>query len=124
MKNTILTLFVLIFSAVAVLAQPNSQSSTEKRPMSFLDMRELKRAGSYNVSTDGKWLLFTVSTPNWENSKEPNGYSPCIRHRRPSLQSTNDFLPRKKAKTPRNGPKMGNTSFFPPIGMAKRINYI
>jgi dipeptidyl aminopeptidase/acylaminoacyl peptidase len=69
MKNTILTLFVLIFSAVAALAQPNSQSSTEKRPMSFLDMRELKRAGSYNVSTDGKWLLFTVSTPNWETAK-------------------------------------------------------
>ena len=37
-----------------------------RRPMTFLDAREMARAGSWAPSHDGKWLLYTVSTPDWQ----------------------------------------------------------
>ncbi len=39
------------------------------RPMTFLDMQHLKSAGAPTPSPDGKWLLHTVSTPDWEQAR-------------------------------------------------------
>jgi dipeptidyl aminopeptidase/acylaminoacyl peptidase len=47
--------------AQAIVAQP--------RPMTFLDMQHLRSAGSPAVSPDGRWLLHTVSTPDWQEAK-------------------------------------------------------
>ena len=43
--------------------------ATEKRPMTFLDMQHLKQVGSPTPSPDGKWLLYTLSTPDWKEAK-------------------------------------------------------
>jgi dipeptidyl aminopeptidase/acylaminoacyl peptidase len=40
-----------------------------QRPMTFMDMQEMKRAGSYAPSPDGQWLLYTVSFPDWEEAR-------------------------------------------------------
>jgi dipeptidyl aminopeptidase/acylaminoacyl peptidase len=37
--------------------------------MTFLDMRKMKRSGSYAPSPDGKWLLYTVTDPDWESAE-------------------------------------------------------
>ena len=54
---------MLLFIANLALAQ------STKRPMTFLDVRELQRAGAYEPSPDGKWMLYTINTPNWETAK-------------------------------------------------------
>ncbi len=37
--------------------------------MTFLDMQHLKSAGSFTPSPNGRWLLHTVSTPDWEEAR-------------------------------------------------------
>ncbi len=41
-------------------------SPTELRPMTFLDVQELRSWGSPAPSPDGRWLLHTVATPDWQ----------------------------------------------------------
>jgi dipeptidyl aminopeptidase/acylaminoacyl peptidase len=40
-----------------------------KRPMSFLDMQLMKQVGGTALSPDGKWLLYTVSVPDWKEAR-------------------------------------------------------
>jgi Tol biopolymer transport system component len=39
------------------------------RPMTFLDMQQMRQVGSPTPSPDGKWLLYTLSTPDWKEAK-------------------------------------------------------
>ena len=39
------------------------------RPMSFLDMRLMRTVEAPTPSPDGKWLLYTLSTPDWKEAK-------------------------------------------------------
>jgi dipeptidyl aminopeptidase/acylaminoacyl peptidase len=39
------------------------------RPMTFLDVQHMRSAGSFTPSPDGRWLLHTVSTPDWEEAR-------------------------------------------------------
>jgi dipeptidyl aminopeptidase/acylaminoacyl peptidase len=57
-----------IFVALA-LAAPGAISAQDKRPMTFLDMRLMRDAGSAAPSPDGRWMLYTVSTPDWKEAK-------------------------------------------------------
>ena len=62
-------LFALLLGALlapAVFAQATAPS---KRPMTFLDMQHMRQVGSPTPSPDGKWLLYTVSTPDWKEAK-------------------------------------------------------
>lgn len=43
--------------------------SPVKRPMTFLDMQQMRSAGSPAPSPDGRWLLYTVSTPDWKEAR-------------------------------------------------------
>lgn len=40
-----------------------------KRPMTFMDTQELRSVGSVAVSPDGRWLLYTLSVPDWKAAK-------------------------------------------------------
>ena len=43
--------------------------------MTFLDMQHMRQTGSPTPSPDGKWLLYTLSTPNWkEATKQTDVY--------------------------------------------------
>ncbi|MFK8812427.1 hypothetical protein SL626_23640, partial [Escherichia coli] len=37
--------------------------------MTFLDVQQLRTTGSPAPSPDGKWLLYTISTPDWKEAK-------------------------------------------------------
>ena len=39
------------------------------RPMTFMDVQEFKRPGSWTPSPDGEWMVYTISTPNWQEAE-------------------------------------------------------
>jgi len=41
----------------------------QQRPMNFMDMQHLRSGGSWTPSPDGSWMLYTVSTPDWEEEE-------------------------------------------------------
>ncbi len=52
--------FLLLSSFVLLaLAQNN-------RPMSFMDVMEMRSVSSAAISPDGKWVLYTLSVPDWK----------------------------------------------------------
>ena len=63
MKRITLSL-VLVAAAVFVTSAQDT-----KRPMTFLDVQHMKNAGSPTPSADGKWLLYTLSTPDWKEAR-------------------------------------------------------
>ena len=50
-------------------SQSTDTSEDDLSPMTFLDMRKMKRTGSYALSPDGNWMLYTMTVPNWESAK-------------------------------------------------------
>src|SRR5688500_13286415 len=62
----IVTLSV-IASANGVL--PSLQAQAARRPMTFLDMQQMKQVGSPTPSPDRRLLLYTLSTPDWKEAK-------------------------------------------------------
>lgn len=56
--------------AAPVVAQPaGAPPVPAQRPMTFLDMQQLRSAGGFAPSADGRWVLHTISTPDWENAR-------------------------------------------------------
>jgi dipeptidyl aminopeptidase/acylaminoacyl peptidase len=60
--------------SLALLAVPlgSSQMSAQTpalRPMTFLDIRQMRSVGSPTPSPDARWLLYTLSTPDWKEAK-------------------------------------------------------
>ena len=58
-------LVVLLLILIGGLAP----AQTSKRPMTFMDILEMRSAGSPAVSPDGRWLLYTYSIPDWKTAK-------------------------------------------------------
>ena len=56
-------LIVVTLLAVAAATRPAAQ---QPRPMTFLDMQQMKNAGSPAPSPNGQWMLYTMSTPDWQ----------------------------------------------------------
>jgi Tol biopolymer transport system component len=55
---------------VLVAAHPAGFAQTPPpRPMTFLDMQQMKQIGAPAPSPDGEWLLYTLSTPNWQEAE-------------------------------------------------------
>ena len=60
----------LIPFALAAQQQP----SAALRPITFLDRQLQREIGSPTPSPDGKWLLYTLSTPDWSQAKRQTGW--------------------------------------------------
>ena len=57
---------------VAVSIAPllvTAQTASQTRPMTFLDMQEMRQVASPVPSPDGRWMLYTVSTADWKEGK-------------------------------------------------------
>lgn len=50
-------------------ARATGQGQSAPRPMTFLDMQQVRQVSSPAPSPDGKWLLYTLSTPDWKEAK-------------------------------------------------------
>ncbi len=60
--------FLALLLAGAGQAGAQSAASDALRPLTFLDAQNMARAGSWTPSPDGKWMLYTVSYPDWEEA--------------------------------------------------------
>ena len=49
--------------------QSSLQAQTARRPMTFLDMQQMRQVGSPTPSPDRRLLLYTLSTPDWKEAK-------------------------------------------------------
>ncbi len=59
--------FAIAATAALLTAPPLTPTVTaQQRPFTFMDVQEMKRAGSWTPSPDGAWMLYTVTTPDWE----------------------------------------------------------
>jgi len=65
--RTHLLLIAALVPAIS-LAQ-TSASSAATRPITFLDRQYQRDIGSPTPSPDGKWLLYTLSTPDWNQAR-------------------------------------------------------
>lgn len=61
-------LFIAALIPAAALAQ-KAGSSDALRPITFLDRQYQREVGSPTPSPDGKWLLYTLSTPDWNQAR-------------------------------------------------------
>ena len=60
----------MVASAWTVMDNPVARAQTNaQRPMTFLDMQQMRQVASPTPSPDGKWLLYTLSTPDWKEAK-------------------------------------------------------
>src|SRR4051794_29139562 len=59
---------MLLFAAAAALAA----SSAHARPMTATDMQSMHRVGAPEVSPDGRYAVFTISTTDWAKNKRVN----------------------------------------------------
>ncbi|HYU53291.1 MAG TPA: prolyl oligopeptidase family serine peptidase [Gemmatimonadaceae bacterium] len=55
--------------AFAQTKAPSPSRSAPIRPITFLDRQFQREVGSPTPSPDGKWLLYTLSTPDWDQGK-------------------------------------------------------
>jgi hypothetical protein len=58
-RRTILVALWILAAPLSLAAQP----SAARRPMTFLDMQQMKQVGAPAPSPDGRWLLYTLSRP-------------------------------------------------------------
>ncbi|HWP38094.1 MAG TPA: S9 family peptidase [Gemmatimonadales bacterium] len=60
------------FGAAVLIALALNASATAQgpRPMTFMDVQDMRSFGSEAPSPDGRWLLYTVTTPDWKTAKE------------------------------------------------------
>ena len=55
-------------AAAQTAAQATVTQAAARRPMTWLDMQHLRTAGSPAVSPDGKWMLYTLTSPSWKDA--------------------------------------------------------
>ncbi|MDE0897411.1 MAG: S9 family peptidase [Longimicrobiales bacterium] len=60
-RHLILALVLLGGSAPMVAAQ--------QRPLDFMDVQYMKSGGAWTPSPDGSWMLYTVTTPDWQEDE-------------------------------------------------------
>ena len=62
-------LLILAGSAVPGSISAQTPAETTLRPITFLDMQLMRQAGSATPSPDGRWMLYTVSAPDWQEAR-------------------------------------------------------
>jgi dipeptidyl aminopeptidase/acylaminoacyl peptidase len=60
---------LVVLTVATVLAGDPCQAADEQKPMNFMDILGMRTAGSPSVSTDGKWMLYTLGVPDWKAAK-------------------------------------------------------
>ena len=50
-------------------ATAQTPATGPSRPMTFLDMQNMRQVGAQTPSPDGRWMLYTLSTPDWKEAR-------------------------------------------------------
>jgi len=54
----------------ALLCAPLALGAQSQRPMTFLDVQQLRQASGQAISPDGMWMLYAITTPDWKEAKK------------------------------------------------------
>jgi dipeptidyl aminopeptidase/acylaminoacyl peptidase len=65
----LLTTAILAILAAKSVHTVSAQTADARRPMTFLDMQQMRQIGSPTPSPDGRWMLYTLSTADWKEAK-------------------------------------------------------
>jgi dipeptidyl aminopeptidase/acylaminoacyl peptidase len=72
-KTTMTRLFSVLVVVMAAgllgVSHVTAQAPAARRPMTFLDMQKMRQVSSPAPSPDGRWMLYTISTPDWKEAK-------------------------------------------------------
>ena len=63
------SLLVRGLAAICVLSTAAAAQSGAKRAMEWIDVQQMRNAGGATVSPDGRWVLYTLSTPDWKQAR-------------------------------------------------------
>ena len=89
----------LSLSSTAAAQQPAAGA----RPMTFLDVQEMRSVGSPEPSPDGRWMLYTITTPDWEEARSQRRLS-RLPAAGPALHPPMTFTGKKNETSPAWGP--------------------
>ena len=64
--------FVAPLQSAAAQVATAAATSAAGRPMTWLDMQNMRQVGSPAPSPDGKWMLYTLSVPDWKEARRQN----------------------------------------------------
>jgi dipeptidyl aminopeptidase/acylaminoacyl peptidase len=64
-----LTLSIATLAAALAASHAHAQSTAPQRPMTFLDVQQMRQVGAQTPSPDGRWMLYTISVPDWKEAK-------------------------------------------------------
>ena len=67
MKTFKITLIIL--SLILCYHHTSIKSEEQKRAMDFIDIFQMRGVGGADVSPDGKWFIYTISVPDWEERR-------------------------------------------------------
>jgi dipeptidyl aminopeptidase/acylaminoacyl peptidase len=67
--SALLPSITIVLSSLATRVAAQAPGGGSRRPMTFLDMRQMRNAGSQAPSPDREWLLYTISTPDWQEAR-------------------------------------------------------
>src|ERR1044071_3656406 len=59
----------IALAVAAVMMAGRTSAQAVKRPMTFMDVQLMRQAGSPTPSPNGKWMLYTVSVPDWAEAR-------------------------------------------------------
>ena len=64
-----LTAFVPLSAQDGPTLAGSSSTRAEPRPMNWLDVQNMRQIGQPSPSPDGKWVLYTLSVPDWKEMR-------------------------------------------------------
>jgi dipeptidyl aminopeptidase/acylaminoacyl peptidase len=59
----------LLLSSLSVTASPAASPETAKHPIAFDDLIKMHRVGEPQISPDGKWVAYTLTTPDMDANR-------------------------------------------------------
>lgn len=69
-RSALATLTPLAAILVVSVGFVQAAAAQSPRPVTFMDVQEMRSYGSETVSPDGRWMLYTIDTPDWEEARE------------------------------------------------------
>ena len=58
-----------LIPALVLLGASAPMAAAQQRPLDFMDVQYMKSGGAWTPSPDGSWMLYTVTTPDWQEDE-------------------------------------------------------
>lgn len=117
-----LSLVCIAFGGFTELAVAQVQAGPDgKRPMTFLDMQHMRRIGSPTPSPDGRWLLYTLTVPDWEEAEQQTDVH-LVSLERGVESSRQMTFTERRTRRHRRGRPMARSSCSSRIAMRRRTS--